>query len=317
MATGRGERRVPEFLDDHPRLWRRLRDLSEPRRLARAELLASFAAGLAIGVIGVNLWVTTWLAVLLQIMLHSGQAASIVATVTTMRAGPAMLLVLTVFGPGSLLSLLAIARFAQVTAARTRLSTPDGSVRPATLRMAVALTAGLLLGEPMSLLYANAGVWGYYDVSPAWNVADVLASAAVLAAVVLVVFQLAAESAAADLPTAQSPRRAANRATALLVIGAFPPYLTWNLVHGTGYVSRFFGSYVAPPLDTWFGTSVMFTTYYPLIYLVGLPATGLLFARPRSPSPPGGRPTAPRRAGCPLGCGPHSTSSARLGLSLH
>jgi Zn-dependent protease with chaperone function len=274
LETG-AERSRLEFIDDHPRLWRRARDLLDPRRLAPPETLTHFGAGLAIALITVNLWVFGWTALLTRVPYVHRLALDLVSPVGASAAEGVLFIVL-VFAPGAIVSLAVVVRLAQLTTWRTRLASPDGRT-PATWRAALAMTAGLLLGEPLSVLYADAGLWGYSDISPGWTLADVASSAAVLAAVMLVVFRLSAESATIRIPTARSVRRACSWATAVITLGALPAYFTWTAAHSSGYISRFYESRVSPPLDTWFGTSFMFTTYNPLVLLLALPGAGLLF----------------------------------------
>jgi Zn-dependent protease with chaperone function len=267
-----GERRTPEFLDDHPKLRRRLADLAEPRRLAAPDLLAAFAVGLGVEVILVNLLYATWMAVLSQLVRGVG-----ITTLAGAISEQPIRWTLLIYGPATLLALVVLVRFAQLAAWRTRLATPDGSLRPATLRMALAMALGLVLGDPVSLLYADAGIWGYDDGGKARVLIDVAASAFIVVVIIFVIFRLAEESANVAIPAAGSVRRVGNRVATLLVVGAFAPFFVWIIAHNSLVISEVREPGVPAPLRNWFGNNFMLPVYGPVVFLATLPAVALVF----------------------------------------
>ncbi len=281
MHRQHGERRIPELLDNHPRLCRRLSYLDDPGRLAAPDGLAMFGAGVAVSLITVNATFMFWTGVLRSVLGGGGALATLILRAGQGNVQVALLLQLMVFGPGTLLTAVVITGLACVTAWRARLGELPHRYRPTPWRMALPLVAGFMLGQPMSVLYADAGVWGIFDTSAGWQVADLAASTAALAVLAVLVFQWAGESAVVWIPAVTGSLRRMCTTTALVgVVGVFPALFTWLITENTPTITSLSYEAPAPAIRHWFGAGWAFVAYDPLNYVEALPAAGLLFAVP-------------------------------------
>jgi Peptidase family M48 len=270
-ALPEGRPRVPDWLRHHPGWKRRRSDLADPVRLAKVDGLAMFAAGVAIAMIAVNARFTVFVGSLAS-WLSPGTVLTILGDFKAGKQVVIVLFSLAVCGPGLLIELAAIAGFATAIAWRTQLLARPGANRAPVLAGALPLAAGMMLGEPMSAIYADAGTWGVFDVSVARDLADVAVSAIVLAVILVIVFRWAQESAAARIPTAA--------AVAVGMAGLAPALFTWILAHNTADITGFDHLPVPALVSHWFGAHWAYLDYVPLRYFYALPGTAVLFAVP-------------------------------------
>jgi Zn-dependent protease with chaperone function len=277
--AGTGTRRPPTALSDHPTTAARLADVTDPRRLSAPDSMAMFSAGVATSIIMINGWFLSWVSGL-STWLTTGPLSVLLRGTPGKGNEPTIMLQVLLDGPAVLLALVIIVRICCASAWRTQLCVPFGGRRTSVWRLAGPLAIGLMLGEPTSVLYANAGFYGVFDTTPAREVLDYAASAAALLLVLLVLFQWAADAATVWIPvTVRSLRLACAIATVVACVGFAPVLFTWFLVHNNPTIVglTFAGS---PQLSTWFGHAWVFTSYEPSAYIVTLPGCALALGIP-------------------------------------
>jgi hypothetical protein len=279
--AARRESYWPVFLRNHPSLKQRVAYLDDPTRLAAPDGLAMFGAGVAVSLIAINTVFLFWIGTLQHWLTRAGLIAEVIRQMGSGSVGGVMELQLAVYGPVVLLTTVVMTGLAAVTAWRARLAALPGRPPANPLRLALPWVAGIVIGPPMSVLYADAGVWGAFDISVFWQVLDVLASAVALAIIAVVVFQWAAETAAVWVPTVKRSLRRACALTVLVgTVGAFPAVLIWFLAQNTPEITSFAYAPPGPLIQHWFGAGWGFAIYDPLEYLEAVPGCGLLFAVP-------------------------------------
>jgi Zn-dependent protease with chaperone function len=275
-----GKRRIPHWLSHHPSYKRRRSDLKYSETLADADGIAMFAAGVAISLLAVNTWfvvtvgsMATWLPL--------GRLLTIARDIDAGDRGVAIWFTLASYGPATLIALASIVGLACTVTWRAELSALPDHARGVVPHAAWPLVAGLLIGGPLSAIYADAGTWGVFDISVPWDLADVAASTAALSLVVFIVFWWAQESVAILIPVTRTSLRRA-RATAIIagMTGAAPALFTWMLAHDNVTITSFFNATVPGLVSGWFGAHWAYIDYYPLTYLLLLPGTALLVAVP-------------------------------------
>src|SRR5262249_31948629 len=134
--------RTLEVVRHHPLMATRLAVLDDPRLLPVPGVLAAFGAGLAIAVGQANL---NSLAVQLLVTVNTDASLAQYPWVLILTTG---------------LTVVLLAGLA-VGAVSGRVVRGTGS--NAVLLPGLALAAGLVLGEPLSLFFGDAGVWGLLD----------------------------------------------------------------------------------------------------------------------------------------------------------
>jgi Zn-dependent protease with chaperone function len=278
-GTRSGFRRRAWFLADHPSAARRLDDLEHPVRLSAPDSFALFSAGVAISVITINTWFLMWVGGLVT-WLTRGPLASVMIESVTGRIAPILAMQLLVDGPAVLVMLVIVARIGCVTAWRAQLCVPFGGRPLAAWRLALPLAIGMMLGEPTSVLYADAGFSGVFDTGTGHEVLTFALSLGALLIVLLVFVRWAADAATVWIPaTVGSLRRACSIATAVACVGAFPAVFTWFLVHNNPTIHGLSIS-GAPGLPGWFGSRWVFTGYDPLNFIDALPGGALALGIP-------------------------------------
>ena len=225
----------PALLRYQPTFAQRVRLLADPGLRGRPDPLAAFSAGVTIGLLGANVTVGVWLATLVtwfgRERVLRDVADAVAGTISTFAA---IRLVLLIFGPMTVLTLLIVCWLASVSGWRAAVSVPGGGYRAEAVGAGALLALGMVVGEPLSVIYANAGTWGVWDTTTGYRIADVAASAAVILVVVMGVYGWAAECAAVWRPVLPGgPRRMVGLTAAVVAVGALPVMLTWTASHNT------------------------------------------------------------------------------------
>jgi len=278
-SASQKRRRTPGFLALHPAPRRRLADLDDPGALCRPDGLAMFSAGIASALIATNLVFTLWVGSLATGLGH-GTMLRLVTESAAGDNGPILLLQAIIYVPVVLTTLPFIAGYACAAMWRGQLGTMAGARKPSVIRHAVPITLGVMAGQPMAMTYANAGTWGVFD-SGAWKVADLAASALTLCVIMAVLFQWAAESAAAWIPvTARSLRRRCTVAAMVSTLGAAPVYFLWLIVHDNASITTISHPAVDPHISGWPLIGWAVTSYLPLTFLSTVPGCMALIALP-------------------------------------
>ncbi len=292
-AESDGGFKLADFAGYHPG-WRwRLLDLDNPARLIPPGAPTMFTLGVATSMLVVNTGFIVALGALDSWLTPAAIASLNRALAADSR--PALVgFQLLLYGPSTLLMLAILVGFCCLAGWRASvceqawsgMCAPSDRARPrriirAVLRDALPLVAGLMIGEPLSAIYADAGTWGVFDTSARRDLVDVAVSAVALGIIVCLVLVWARESAAAWTPVARGPLR--SRCVAAIVvgmIGAAPAALTWIAAHNNVSITSFSFPPTAAVITTWFGAHWANADYYPLNFLTALPAAGLLCALP-------------------------------------
>jgi len=146
----------------------------------------------------------------------------------------AIRLVLLIFGPMTALTLVIVCWLASVSGWRAAVCAPGGRYRAEGLGAGALLAVGMVVGEPLSVIYANAGTWGVWDTTLGYRIGDVAGSAAVILVVAMGLYGWAAECAAVWRPVLRGgPRRMVALTAAVAAVGALPVVLTWTASHNT------------------------------------------------------------------------------------
>ncbi|HEY8980330.1 MAG TPA: M48 family metalloprotease [Streptomyces sp.] len=273
--------RLPEAVGHHPSAARRLRDVGNSAVLYSPGAMAMFAAGMAIGLITVNLGFSGWIAFLIS---PSGQDTPIIEILMRLVNGTRATVLLAqvmVLGPAAAVALLLIAGMACVTMWRARLGVAHGGRPPAPWRAGLALAAGVLAALPLSVIYANAGTWGVFGDGAANTVIVVVLTSLTLAVIVIAFFQWAAEAATAWIPVSGSSLRRMIAASVVLgMLGAAPVFFTWLTVHDNVSITWV---QTAPPaafIRHWPLAEATVAQVMALNYLSALPGCAVLMAVP-------------------------------------
>jgi hypothetical protein len=290
-SPGRFDR--ADFTRYHPGWGRRLRDLDTPARLIPAGAMTMFTLGVATSMLVVNTGFNVALGAL-DSWLKPAAIASLEQALAADSRTAVLGFQLLLYAPSTLLLLAALVGFCCMAGWRTYVcdrasaginapgdATGRRRIIRVTLRDALPLVAGLMIGEPLSAIYADAGTWGVFDTSTRRDLVDVAASAIALAMIVCLILVWARESAAARIPGARRSLR--SRCVAAIVvgiIGAAPAAFTWIVAHNNVGITSFSFPPVAAVISTWFGAHWANADYYPLNFLTALPGAGLLFALP-------------------------------------
>jgi len=258
---------------------RRRAMLGDPTALAGPDSLAMFGAGVAVSLLMINLWLVDW-----WTMLGAGGIGATMFRLTLQVAlgvggsGPDLLLQLIVYGPIALLVSAVVAGLAAVTGWRTALLARYGHAPLRTWRSAVPFAAGMLLGMPLSVSYADAGIWGVFDSGVVNDIRDVALTAVGLLLIVTVAFRWTAESATAWLRDDGSLRRLCALTAVIGALAALPLFFIWVMTQNTLTLGWLILPHGLPrPVSGWPMTTVVLAQYIPLNGLVALPGCVLLF----------------------------------------
>jgi Zn-dependent protease with chaperone function len=270
-------------LRTHPSVGRRLAILGDPTPLYSTATLEMVGAGIAIAVVQANLANLTG-----QALIAWAPADARALSAAGYSVGYSLASLAT-YGVSTAL----IAALACVTMWRERLRSHAHSSPPrrgAWLRPAAALSAGLLVGEPLSVFYGTQHVWGVFDgigVGGA-GVAGVVGaamSAAALAFGVAVLFAWMSECAAVWIPVARgSLRRLGLVASVVGALAFAPAYAAWSWTHDTGFVLTVLSYFEAPQewASAWAppGMSLVYADYLPIFLVCMVPGIGVMLALP-------------------------------------
>lgn len=273
--------RLPEAVGHHPSAARRLRDVRNSAVLYRPGATAMFAAGMAIGLIAVNLGFSGWIAFLTS---PRGQGTPLIEILMRLVNGTPATVILAqvmVLGPAAAVALLLIAGMACVTMWRARLGVAHGGKPPAPWRAGLALATGVLAALPLSVIYANAGTWGVFGDGAANTVIVVVLTSLTLAVIVIALFQWAAEAAAAWIPVSGSSLRRGIAASVILgTLGAAPVFFTWFAIHGNVSITWVQTGPPAAFIRHWPLAEATVAQVVALNYLSALPGCAILMALP-------------------------------------
>lgn len=200
----------------HPSARQRRTVLENPTALFSSGFMAMVGAGIAIALVSANL--------------------NLLVTVIGIAMAPTIhvltLVILLVFFSTGAIATVLIAGLASVTMWRARLRVCVAAVRVPVVRLAVALALGMLLGEPLSIVDADAGLWGVvYGVG--WQrVIDAVVATLLLVMVIVLVFRWMSEAAAVWLPVTRGSLRRACLWTAVVgTVALFPVFTLWFMFH--------------------------------------------------------------------------------------
>ncbi|MYS22115.1 hypothetical protein GA0115240_138224, partial [Streptomyces sp. DvalAA-14] len=273
--------RLRTSVGHHPSPRQRVSDLDDSSVLYAPGVPAAFAAGMAISLIAVNLGFTGWISYLVSPSGHGTPVAHLMRRMVRGSAGSVLLAQIGILGPAVAVALLLIVGFVCVTTWRAQLGVLPGGIRPSPWRTTLPLTAGLLLGQPLSVLYANAGTWGVFADGWTRQSAVVATTALTLAVIVIVLHQWATEAAIAWIPVSRRSLRAGIAATiALGALGAAPVFFAWFAMRDT--VSIVDVSLGDPPaaISHWALAAGGYLNILPLDYLSALPGCAPALALP-------------------------------------
>jgi Zn-dependent protease with chaperone function len=269
----------PTLLADHPLPQRRLGDVADPAVLAAVDGPALFGAGVAISLFTVNLEFVLWVA-----GLSSWASGDLLNRIIdgTAGNGAILLFMLGVWGPTTLLEFAAVAALACAVMWRSHLCAIPGGSRLSAVRAAVPLAVGMMIGQPLSLIYADADTWGVFDVNGAWELADVAASTLALGLLLALIFRWAGECAAVWIPvTRRSLRRVCAVAALACAAGVAPAALVWSILGNSGSMTSLVRVFPGASVSRWFGAGWAYTQYVPLNFVAGrIPAGALLLGLP-------------------------------------
>ena len=268
------------FLRRHPSVQRRLTILVHPAPLYSTGTLAMVGAGIAIAVVQANL---------------IGLAAQVLTVLTPAGVSGVLLMIgrifivpLVIYGVSAAL----IVVLACVTMWRARLRTyPESPPRGAWLRPAAALSAGLLVGGPLSVYYSGANVWGLFDGigfggAGVNGVVGAGVSGAALVFGIAVLFAWMSECAAVWIPVTRGSLWRVGLLACLVGTLAFgPAYAIWGALHDTGAVLTVLpsGDWAPQWYPEWVSswtTPLVYAQYLPLLLVEALPGFGMLLALP-------------------------------------
>lgn len=291
-AESDGRAEWADFARYHPGWRRRLRDLDNPGRLIPPGDLTMVTLGIATSLLVVNTGFNVALGALGS-WLTPATIASLERAIAAGNRPTVLGFQLLLYGPSTLLLLAIVVGFCCLAGWRASLcgQAASGDCPPdppgrrrivrAVLRDALPLVAGLMIGEPLSAIYADAGTWGVFDTSLGRDLVDVAVSAVALAIIVGLILAWARESAAAWPPVARRSLRTPCAAAIVVgIIATAPAALTWIAAHNNAGITGFSFPPVAATISTWFGAHWDNADYYPLNFLTALPGAGLLFALP-------------------------------------
>lgn len=281
LAAGRARRLPsrPTLLADHPQESQRLSDVADPAVLGTVDGPALFGAGVAISLFTVNLEFVLWVA-----GLSSWASGDLLNRIIdgTGGNGAILLFMLGVWGPTTLLEFAAVAFLACAVMWRSHLCAIPGGRRLSAVRAAVPLAVGMMIGQPLSLIYADADTWGVFDVNGAWELADAAASTLALGVLVALIFRWAGECAAVWIPvTRRSLRRICGLAALACAAAAVPAALVWSILGNSGSMTSLVRVFPGASVSRWFGAGWAYTQYIPLNFVAGrIPAGALLLGLP-------------------------------------
>jgi len=286
--------RRPAALRAHPPLALRRAVASDPAESVAVPVAQLFGAGLGLAVLSDNLT-----NLFLHALVATGRAGDLSVSTTTTT-----FVIFGTIAAANLLPVTVLAWLITVVAWRSRLRGLARPGRTPTVRIAVALTAGLVLGEPMAVSSANTGRWGILDGIGDRNAGTALVSALAVFALLAAAACWSWESAAAWLPVARgSLRRSCGIAAGLLVAGVLPWYAVWWVMHDTPLAGRLFlmdegfaphAGLTALPLPA---APFVQAKYIPLDFLAATPGVAVLLALPLLGSALGAVPWSGRRGG--------------------
>ena len=266
--------RTPVLLRRHPPRSLRRRAATDPWAVPSLSFLQLLAAGAGLSALSQDCGTFAW-----QAMIAAGfdpvpsprTTLLLITAVAVATAGPTV----------------ALAWLIEARTWRTRLRGLVEPVRSPVIGLALALGAGMLLGEAGSVSAANASHWGVFDGVGDGNPATAAVSAAALVAIVLGLCRWSWDNAAAWLPTVDgSLRRVSRWSIAVGVVAFLPWYATWWSMHdeplfgraylwNPGLASALAFPYVSLPAGTW-----LQITYVPLDLLALTPGVAVLTVLP-------------------------------------
>ncbi len=252
----------------------RLAMLDNPARATRTRLPVVVGAGIAIAILQANLSI-----ILVQLLvvqspgpLETSKLYPQIAAVT--NAGSAVML----------------AGLAAVLAWQTHLrDQPLPERQPFWRRIGLpvlALAAGLLIGEPLSVFSGVNGAWGVFDPATSGGLAAVAVSVVSLALLLALLFAWMDECAAAWVPVVRRWLRGTVAAAALVGAAAlYPAYSAWAGFHYSPAILSVH-AYYAEYMPTWQATwrppayDLVMSAYLPLVVVHLVPGVALLLAAP-------------------------------------
>ncbi|GAB7039137.1 MULTISPECIES: M48 family metalloprotease [Catenuloplanes] len=291
-GTPTGDGRRPEFLRDHPRRAGRCRNLAEPWRRLRSSPAQFFASGVAISVLSATVTPLAW-----QLLLASRIGGAL----------PPIPLVVLLVALSTVLSTIALAWLVSVIAWRGVTAARDGSRVPGVARDAAAVAGlglGVVVGEPASAVYANAGVLGVLDGVGFAGIAGAAVSVAALTVSLAALHRWARENAQA-WPSARGGLFATGVTAG--TVAFLPVYTTWWMMHDQAAMAAIYpwapgtaemmnSAYWPGPGSAWLQAVYLpldFLSVFPgtaLILMVPLLLTGVGLARSRTRAPHRWRP---------------------------
>jgi Zn-dependent protease with chaperone function len=264
-------------LRKHPSTKRRLAILDDPTPLYSARALEMVGTGIAVAVVQSNLY---------------NLASQLAIAITPAgRSGVSIIGYLAVSSVAYGVSIMLIAAVACVTMWRTRLRTYPGSPhRMSWLWPAAAFAAGLLIGEPLSVFFGAANVWGVFDgvglggAGVAGAVGAVM-SAAALVFGLAVLFAWMSECAAVWIQATRGWLWRVGLVACLVGALAFgPAYMSWSWTHDTPFILDTLSAFDQPPswVSSWQppGEPLVYGEYLPLFLVCRVPGVGVLLALP-------------------------------------
>ena len=279
-------RRAPTLLRYHPRPDQRLAALDDPKRLYAADPLAMFGAGLALGLFAVNLNYGVSIVSLSSWLGDQATSGRLRETLAGHgRTVDGLGIPLALLGPTTVLTLAMISWLAAVTAWRTALAGMTGRANPlrrSVWHLVLPLVCGMVLGEPLSVIYADAGTLGVFDTTLGRQITDVAASVTVLTIIVAALFVWARECAAVWLPVVRGGLLRMCAITAAVgTLGGFSVFLTWFTVHNTAALTEFHLPAALPhTLAGWPAAKLILGSYASPDFLPAMPFNAVLIALP-------------------------------------
>ncbi|GAA1360753.1 M48 family metalloprotease [Catellatospora chokoriensis] len=215
VRAGRRWRR-PGWLSNHPTPRQRLRALDDPGTVGAVDAVQLFVAGVAVSALTANVTLLAW---------HAMVASPLG------RGLPSVFLVILLVAVVNAFSAGVIAWFATTAMWRQQLSSDHARTSRA-LGYSVVMAAGLLVGEPLSMTYANAGVWAVFGGVGNRPLVGSAMAALTLVAVMAMVFVWSGENAAVLLARVRHSHRSASVAsTVVAALGVLPVLTLWWLMH--------------------------------------------------------------------------------------
>ena len=260
----------------HPSWQVRSAALRDRALLYGSDPTAMLAAGVAIGALANDVAVMTIAAFLASPM---GSITQLLRT----SARHNLVEIYALVGPEALLVAFLVASLAFATTWRFRMRTLESQRYPVRAGLlAAGMSVGILVGDHLSVSYALAGTWGFFDSTPLRNLAVVAMSLAVLLPATAVLFRWAAECAALrPLSTGRRGSPRTGRATTVVVgaLGFTPVAVAWFPIHTLPLYAQFLPG--ASGLARGFPASAVVLTHELFVgYIDLIPGTAFLFALP-------------------------------------